>query len=80
MHLSRDHHLEHRDNLQPVPGKPRRFIGLEDVQDRVNLKKSAIYQKIKEGKFPKRYANGWLESDIEKYIDDVIAAGPNSDS
>ena len=63
--------------------KPRRFIGLAEVKYRVNLSKTSIYREINKGIFPKRYPNGWLESEIDKYIDDIVLAhnpvGTNDD-
>ena len=50
---------------------------MSTVIDRVGLQKSAIYDRIKRGKFPKQLridgASVWLESDIETWIAQVIA-------
>lgn len=54
-----------------MDNKPRRFIGLEEVEYRVNRKKTSIYNDMKKGTFPQRYPNGWLESDIEEWFDNI---------
>ena len=58
----------------------RRFFRLHDVKHQVGLGRTAIYQKIKAGEFPKPYplsarAVGWLSDDIEAWIDSRIQAG-----
>lgn len=45
-----------------------RRIGIEEVEKRVNKKKTVIYDRMKNGKFPKRNQDGWLEEDIEYYV------------
>lgn len=50
-----------------------KIIRLPQVLDKVGLKKSAIYKKIKLGEFPApiklgAHASGWLESDIQNWI------------
>ncbi|MFC1772649.1 helix-turn-helix transcriptional regulator [Pseudomonadota bacterium] len=57
----------------------RRFLRLSDVKHQVGLGRSAIYQKIKDGQFPKPYPIGaravaWLEEDVEAWIDSRIQA------
>lgn len=59
----------------------RRFIRLSEVRNRVPLSKATLYRKIREKTFPKPYpmdGNGrtvaWLESDIEAWIAQRIAA------
>ena len=51
-----------------------RIIRLKEVIRRVGLSRSAIYQYIRVGKFPRQVALGgravgWLEFDIDQWID-----------
>lgn len=54
-----------------------RLVRLPEVETRVGLKKTAIYQKIKAGEFPAPtkigYAARWPESAINQWIADRIA-------
>ena len=57
----------------------RRLLRLPDVKHQVGLGRSAIYQKIKAGEFPKPYplgarAVGWLSDEVESWIDSRIQA------
>jgi predicted DNA-binding transcriptional regulator AlpA len=45
-----------------------RRIGIEEVEHRVNKKKSTIYRRVKENQFPQRNSDGWLESEIDYYV------------
>ena len=50
-----------------------KLLSIEDLTDRVTKKRSTIYQKIKDDKFPKPIIQRpkftrWLESDIDLYI------------
>ena len=52
---------------------------LPEVKFETGLSRSAIYQRIAEGKFPKQInlggrAVGWLESDIQIWIKQRLAA------
>lgn len=52
----------------------KQFIKLPIVCNKTAKSRSAIYKAIKDGKFPKPYANGersvaWLASDIDAWID-----------
>ncbi|WP_109356274.1 AlpA family transcriptional regulator [Sphingorhabdus sp. EL138] len=52
---------------------PSRLIRLSEVQHRVGLGRSTIYDWMNKGKFPKahslsRYNVRWLESDIDEWI------------
>jgi len=56
----------------------RRILRFAQVEDRTGLKHSAIYERIGEGKFPRPIplgpkARGWLESEINTWIDERIA-------
>lgn len=57
----------------------RRFLRLENVKAKVGYGRSAIYEKVKAGEFPKPYplgarAVGWLADDIEEWIETRIRA------
>lgn len=50
-----------------------KILRLPQVIERVGLKKTAIYNMIAMGEFPKQvklssHASGWLESDIQTWI------------
>lgn len=52
---------------------------LPKVEDRVGLSRSSIYLRMGKGEFPKSIslggrAVGWLESDIDQWLDDRIEA------
>lgn len=61
---------------EPIPGglaQPERLLRLPEVIERVGLKRTAIYQRAKEGRFPKPRSLGprctvWLESEIDEWI------------
>lgn len=57
----------------------RRFLRLPEVKRACGCSRSAIYQKVKLGTFPKPYllgprAVGWLAEEIDAWIDLRIAA------
>lgn len=59
--------------------KKERFIKLEEVMYRTGLKTTSIYTLMNQGRFPKniKLTNdrvGWLESDIDRWIDERIKA------
>lgn len=61
----------------PVPPAPR-LIRLPEVMARVGLKRSAIYQRMSEGRFPKsRSLSGkctvWVEAEIDAWINSIAA-------
>lgn len=58
--------------------KPKRVIRLPETELRTGLKKSTIYERLANGEFPKPInlgsrAVGWIESDIEDWIEARIA-------
>lgn len=62
----------------PAPPAPR-LIRLPEVMARVGLKRSAIYQRMSEGRFPKSRSLGgkctvWVEAEIDAWIGNVIRA------
>jgi prophage regulatory protein len=55
------------------------ILRLPQVKSQTGLSRSAIYQRISEQKFPKQIdlggrAVGWLESDIQNWIKQRLAA------
>ena len=66
-----------RTEAIPVPPAPR-LIRLPEVMARVGLKRSAIYQRMSEGRFPKSRSLGgkctvWVEAEIDAWINEVAA-------
>ena len=63
----------------PIPVSPAlRLIRLPEVMSRVGLKRSAIYQRMSEGRFPKSRSLGgkctvWVEAEIDAWINAVAA-------
>lgn len=53
--------------------KNDRIIRLPEVLDRVGLSRTTIYEKMKNGEFPKQLkfgrTSGWLESEIDAWIE-----------
>ncbi|WP_130752894.1 helix-turn-helix transcriptional regulator [Sphingobium xenophagum] len=63
---------------QQVP-PPARLLRLPEVIDRVGLRRSAIYQRMSEGRFPKSRSLGpkcavWVEAEIEAWIKSVMGS------
>ena len=61
--------------LPPAP-PPARLLRLPEVIDRVGLRRSAIYQRMSEGRFPKSRSLGpkcavWVEAEIDEWIQAV---------
>lgn len=66
-----------RTDVIPVPPAPR-LIRLPEVISRVGLKRSAIYQRMSEGRFPKSRSLGgkctvWVEAEIDAWVNSVAA-------
>jgi prophage regulatory protein len=56
-----------------------KVIRLPAVKDKTGLSRSSIYLRMSKGSFPKSIslgdrAIGWLESDIDKWLEQCIAA------
>jgi prophage regulatory protein len=56
--------------------RPSRLLRLPEVMERVGLKRSAIYQRMSEGRFPKSRSLGpkcavWIEAEIDEWIERV---------
>jgi len=57
----------------------RRILRRRAVEERTGLKTSSIYEKVAEGTFPKpiplgERAVGWIEDEVEAWIEKQIAA------
>lgn len=57
--------------------KKLRLIRLPEVINRVGLKRSAIYQRMSEGRFPRSRSMGsrctvWVESEIDEWLNSVV--------
>ncbi len=66
--------------VQSSEAMPIRFMRLPEVIARVGLKRSAIYQRMSEGRFPKARSLGarctvWIESEIDQWMRDQISHG-----
>lgn len=62
-------------------GRRERLLRLPQVIDRVGLKRTAIYQRMRDGRFPKSRSLGarctiWFESEIDEWIRAID--GPSS--
>lgn len=61
----------------------KKFIRISTVKEKTGLPKSTIYRKMSEKDFPKQISLGakmvaWLESDIDKWMDDKVSAANNN--
>lgn len=69
----------HKDGTDtPAPHQFDRLIRLPEVMERVGMKRSAIYQRMREGRFPRSRSLGsrcavWMESEIEDWIANISA-------
>lgn len=66
-----------QDNTSIEKVAPGRLIRLPEVISRVGLKRSSIYQRMSEGRFPKSRSLGpkcavWVEAEIEAWVSDVV--------
>lgn len=56
--------------------RQHRLLSLHDVEERVCLKKTAIYEKIRDGAFPRPVKigrwNRWLDHEIDRWIEQRI--------
>ncbi|PTQ10075.1 transcriptional regulator [Sphingomonas oleivorans] len=62
---------------EAVPS-PARLLRLPEVMARVGMKRSAIYQRMSEGRFPKSRSLGpkcavWVEAEINAWIAEVTS-------
>lgn len=61
----------------PATPMPARLLRLPEVMERVGLRRSAIYQRMSEGRFPRARSLGpkctvWIEAEIDQWIQDVV--------
>lgn len=66
--------------ISPDNALPPRLLRLPDVMERVGLRRSAIYQRMNEGRFPKCRTLGpkcsvWVEAEINAWIQSVAEGG-----
>lgn len=62
--------------VRPTSGNMQRLIRLPEVMARVGLKRSSIYQRMAEGRFPKSRSLGprctvWVEAEIAAFVEAV---------
>ena len=60
--------------------KPPRLIRLPEVMHRVGLRRTAIYDRIKHGEFPKPRSLGprcsvWVEEEVDEWVCNIAARG-----
>jgi prophage regulatory protein len=70
--------------IQPASASPPRLLRLPEVMARVGLRRSAIYQRMSEGRFPKCRSLGpkcsvWLEAEINAWIDCIACSSNRAD-
>jgi prophage regulatory protein len=61
----------------------KRFLGIRKVEDKVDKKKSWIYEKARKGEFPSpvrlnERCTVWIEDEIDEWMDERIARHRNS--
>jgi prophage regulatory protein len=59
--------------MSSQPSEPLRILRFAEVSYRTGLRRSSLYQRIREGSFPKPvritpYAVGWRSNEIEAWI------------
>ena len=65
-----------QDSTSVEKSAPTRLIRLPEVMRRVGLKRSSIYQRMSEGRFPKSRSLGpkcavWVEAEVDAWISEV---------
>ena len=70
--------------IAQVTAPPPRLLRLPEVMSRVGLRRSAIYQRMSEGRFPKCRALGakcsvWVEAEINDWIDSIARSSSHAD-
>lgn len=58
---------------------PARFLRLPEVIARVGLRRSAIYQRMSEGRFPRSRSLGpkcvvWVEAEIDDWMREIVSS------
>lgn len=56
-----------------IPLRQDRLLRLPQVMDRVGLKRTAIYQRMREGRFPRSRSLGprctvWVEAEVDEWV------------
>jgi len=62
----------------PITHAPTRLLRLPEVMARVGLKRSSIYQRMSEGRFPKSRSLGpkcavWVEAEVNDWIQNIAS-------
>jgi len=62
----------------PVRQAPTRLLRLPEVMARVGLKRSSIYQRMSDGRFPRSRSLGpkcavWVEAEVDDWVRSVVA-------
>jgi prophage regulatory protein len=70
--------------IEPASVPPPRLLRLPEVIDRVGLRRSAIYQRMSEGRFPKCRSLGpkcsvWVEAEVNAWIDSIARSSSRAD-
>jgi prophage regulatory protein len=65
--------------IEPSSAHPPRLLRLPEVMGRVGLGRSAIYQRMSEGRFPRNRSLGpkcsvWVEAEVNAWIAEVICS------
>lgn len=73
-HATQDEMHTHQPT-EPTP--PARLLRLPEVIARVGLRRSAIYQRMSEGRFPRSRSLGpkcavWVETEIDAWIASIV--------
>lgn len=63
--------------ITPASAQPPRLLRLPEVMSRVGLRRSAIYQRMSEGRFPKCRSLGpkcsvWVEDEINAWVEGIV--------
>ncbi|WP_233997101.1 helix-turn-helix transcriptional regulator [Porphyrobacter sp. HT-58-2] len=63
---------------------PSRLLRLPEVVARVGLRRSTIYKRMSDGRFPKCRSLGakcsvWVEAEIDAWIENVVRSGNQAD-
>ena len=75
-HVVADRAAEPIVEAAAMPAAPARLIRLPEVIARVGLKRSSIYQRMAEGRFPKGRSLGprctvWVEAEIDAWVNTI---------
>lgn len=78
-----EHVVDSPTEVSPAQSQTR-LIRLPEVVARVGIKRSTIYQRMAEGRFPRARSLGpksavWVESEIDDWINSVIGMPPHEE-